>query len=100
MDLSHAGLLIAVLFGAGEIIKTLVPNLGKRGFVLALLVVSQAAVQLVAHSVWGHSQVVGPTALDKMNVPSLALVGFMVALAAVTGNRVLDAVRNVGDNQG
>lgn len=106
--LANAGLLAAVVFGATELAKAALPtgwfygsNAGTNSRATALLavVVGQAATFLVGASVWAHEQVIYGHPLDKVNVATKVLVGLLVAAGAAVGERFLNAVRNIGQNQ-
>lgn len=102
MDLQNAALLVAAVFGLIEFGKNLLgPRLARnsRIVVLLALVVGQAATWLVASTAWAHEQVIGSKPLDELNAGSLILVGLFAAAAAAFGERTLNAVKNIGDNQ-
>lgn len=107
MDLSKAALLIAAVYGITEFVKAIGPagwydhpnqKVNSRATAITAVVVGQVATFLVAASVWAHAQVLNGHPLDKINVPSKVLVGVFVAAAAALGDKVLGAVKNVGQN--
>lgn len=108
MDLGKSALLIAAVYGLTELVKAIGPaswyantnqKINARATAATAVVVGQAATFLVAASVWAHSQVLNGKALDNLNVASKVLVGVFVAAAAAFGDRALNAVKNVGQNQ-
>lgn len=108
MDLSKAALLIAAVLGITEFTKAIGPanwfnsvngKVNSRAAAITALVVGQTATFLVAATVWAHAEVLNGHPLDQINVASKVLVGLFVAGAAAFGDRVLNAVKNVGANQ-
>lgn len=101
MDFTNAAILIAAVFGAVELLKSLVPALGSdsRLTVLAVIVISVGVVFLVGGTVWAHEQVIGGHPLDKLGVDDKLVVSLFLAGTAAFGSKVLTAVKNIGQNQ-
>jgi len=101
MDFGHAALLIAAAFGAVELIKALAPAvaISARLTVAVVLATSVAMTFLVATTVWAHEQVIGGHPLDKLGTGDKFVVALFLAGAAAFGDKLLTAVRNIGQNQ-
>lgn len=100
MDFGKALLLIAVVLVLTDVVKQIVPNLDARLTVLVAVAIGIAATFLTGASVWANEQVVGGHSLGNLDTPSKLLVGLMVGTGAGVTDKVLNAVRNIGQNQG
>jgi hypothetical protein len=98
---ASAALLVFVVLALTDFVKAALPGeLDPRFTPLLAFVVAAAAVFAVAESDWGDSQVVGDVTLAAMNVWSKLVVAVLLVGGAATADKVLNAVRNVGENQG
>ncbi len=60
------------------------------------MAVGIGGVALTAQTVWAHDNLIGGVALDKLDMASQAVGGVLLGLGAGLGDKVLNAVRNVG----
>lgn len=98
MDLANAALLVATIYGATEMAKTLLGRYGTdpRIKVVTALAVAFGATFLVGATAWADSQVIGGVALKTMSVADKTLVALFAAGAAAATQRTLKAVTNIG----
>ncbi|GIU87467.1 MAG: hypothetical protein KatS3mg009_1982 [Acidimicrobiia bacterium] len=97
----NAALLVFVVLAVTDFVKAALPgDLDPRFTPLLALLVAVGAVFAVAESDWGGAQMVGDVSLAAMNVWSKLIVAVLLVGGAATADKVLNAVRNVGENQG
>lgn len=100
MDFGKAALLMALVFVVIAYLKLLVPNTDPRIVQTLVFLGGIASVFLMGATVWAHTQVIGDHALDTLNTGSKIVAGLFVGAGSTVGAKIIDAVRNIGQNQG
>ncbi len=99
MDFLQASFLVAFVLVLTDTVKTAVPKLPAIFTPFVAIVVGIVGVAATAHTVWSHDQLIGGIALDKLDAASQAVGGVLLGLGAGLGDKVLNAIRNVGQNE-
>lgn len=101
MEFITAGVLLIALVGATEAAKRVIPvDLPAIAVQAITFVLSISVILLARESVWAHTQVIGDTPLDQLDLASVAFAALIFSLGANTTDRVLKSVASIGENNG
>jgi hypothetical protein len=99
VDFVQAGFLVALALVATDWLKNLLPgDVDPRVTPVIAMAVGIGAVFLAAATVWAHDNLVGGVALDHLDGWSKIAAGIFLGAGAGLGDKVLNAVRSVGEN--
>lgn len=98
MNFENALLLIAVIYGATELVKSVV-TIPARLVAVVPVLVALAATVVVSHTVWASEQVLGGHTLDTLGWWDQVVVALFAGGAAAALHGGLAAIKNIGDNQ-
>lgn len=102
MDFTQSALLVAAVFAVTEQIKRIFPNLHAAVVQIVSIAVGIGVTATLAHSTWGHTQIVNDVSLDKVNNAGLVIAGLMIAGGANLAHKLFGtngAVANIGQNK-
>jgi hypothetical protein len=103
VDFSNAALLITIVYGVTELVKSLLPakwQSTSQIVVAITLIVGIGVTFLLASTVWAGQTIVGGFRLDDLGTGDKFLVGLLVGGGgAAFLNRGVRAIMNIGQNQ-
>lgn len=97
MNLENSLLLVAVVFGLTQLVKSVTP-IPPRLTAVVPVVVAFVATVIVAHTVWAHEQVLGGHPLNTLGWWDQVVVALFAGGAAATLHGGLAAVKSIGAN--